>query len=134
MAANREQCTAPKAKPTRLPILLSAFVMPGAGQFMQRRWLAAWFYCLGFLFTFVMFALYLVKILTAYYSMWLRFETYQAGPVPFKAVIGWFLLAMAIYAAGVIDTYVAHMRANSRAAADNALSAAGASAPPKDRP
>jgi hypothetical protein len=121
MVTNPKSATTEKARSSRLPILLSAFVMPGAGQFMQRRWAAAWLCALGFLFSFIMFACYAVRVLTAYYALWLKFDNYQAAPMPFKALGAWFLISMAIYVAGLVDTFAAQIRAHSRSAAAKVL-------------
>jgi hypothetical protein len=42
-------------KNSRVPIMLSAFVYPGLGQFVQRRWAAGLIYLLSFTVFFVIF-------------------------------------------------------------------------------
>ena len=44
----------------RVPLILSAFFCPGAGQFMQRRWIAAVFFSVTFL---IFAALVMVEVL-----------------------------------------------------------------------
>jgi|GEM_PF-938006 len=55
--------TAPEEKkPDRLPVYFSAFVLPGAGQFIQRRWISAVIYSVGFVTCFVIILARAVKL------------------------------------------------------------------------
>lgn len=65
----------------RIPILLSAFVCLGAGQLVQRRWLAASAYLLFFFAAFVDVMVTAGKIIASYYRMGFEFDTYEPEPV-----------------------------------------------------
>lgn len=96
------------SKPSRIPIFLSAFIVPGAGQLMQRRWLSAVIFMTGFITCFVMFLVCAIKIILSFYGIAAEFSTYQQTELPvFRAVI-YFLLAMLIYVISLIDTFHAY--------------------------
>lgn len=101
----------PAARPSRVPIVLSAFVFPGVGQLLQRRWRAALGFGLGFLASFALFLFFAGWIIVAYYAVGL-YGAEGAGLlaplVGFAICLG---LAFAVYAAGVVDTYGAYVRA-----------------------
>ncbi|MBT8043077.1 MAG: hypothetical protein KJN98_07890, partial [Pontiella sp.] len=54
---------------THLPILLSALVCPGAGQFVQKRRVAGTMYAAGFLVGFFWIMFRALKILISFYRM-----------------------------------------------------------------
>jgi hypothetical protein len=100
--------------PSRAPMMLSAFVAPGAGQFAQRRWLAGFVYGFGFLALFVAFIVSVFRILWVYYGL-PYIEGAQPPPrVPAAQAVGLFLACMALYLAALLDTWVAYRRACSR--------------------
>jgi hypothetical protein len=88
---------------------MSAFVFPGAGQLLQRRWAAAALFGVGFIVAFVAFSVYMVRIMFAYYS--LAFSEARGGPpdVPLAQALLMFLLAILIYGAGVLDAHRAYL-------------------------
>jgi len=102
--------TVPK-KPGRLPMFLSALVCPGAGQLAQRRWFPGIVFGVTFVALFVMFVVYVFRILYAYYSLAFRFDTYEPGPIPLVGAMVSFLAALVTYVANLIDVYLAHRRA-----------------------
>jgi hypothetical protein len=97
-------------KPGRYPLMLSA-VLPGLGQAAQRRWAAAGVFGLGGLFTAGMFFVCAFRIISAYYHMWLDFDTYQVPALPLRAAAAYFIAALLVYAAGLLDTWLAYRRA-----------------------
>ena len=100
----------PASKPSRLPVFLSAFVCPGAGQIVQRRWLAALVFGGGFVLCFVLFTLYALRILIAYYRLWLNFDSYQQPYLPVREAALAFLVSMVFYVVGMLDTQRAYRR------------------------
>jgi hypothetical protein len=98
--------------PSRTPVMMSALGYPGAGQFMQKRWLAGLLYGLAFTAGFVAFAVYMFRIIAAFYSLGLDFE--NAAPpahLPVRGAVFSLAAALAVYAAALADTYAAYRRA-----------------------
>jgi hypothetical protein len=94
--------------------MLSALVMPGLGQFAQKRWIASLLYGCGFFVAFVAALAFGVRILTAYYAFGLSLESKAEPPNLKPDVIGLmasFTIAIVIYVAGVLDAYLAGRRA-----------------------
>ena len=100
--------------PTRLPVLMTAFVWPGIGQFMQQRRLPAVVFTLGFLASATFFFVYAFRIMKAYYSLWLDFNTYQAPPMPWRSLLVSFLIGMLLYVGSVLDAYLGYIRQRSQ--------------------
>ena len=98
------------AAPTRLPVLLTAFVWPGSGQFAQRRWVPAIFYAVGFLICTVLFCIYAVKMLQAYYGIWLHFDTYEKPELPIRPMLVWFGAALVLYVVSVVDALAGYLK------------------------
>lgn len=101
---------APVPAPTRLAIVLSALVYPGAGQGVQRRWLAAAVYGLLFSIAMLWFAVELVRIFMAYMA-----TAIFDKPAPTAPTLPRFLASLAgmvvAYSASLLDTIAAHQRA-----------------------
>lgn len=98
-------------------MLVSAFFMPGAGQCMQGRWVAGIFYAVTFLTTAVMMLIYIFKILTIYYGVWL--ETSQDSDVEkvngmVTPLFAWAIGTTIIYLINIFDAWFAHTRALQR--------------------
>jgi hypothetical protein len=89
--------------PTRIPMLLSAFVCPGAGQFMQRRWLAGAVFSSGFLSGFIWLMVLAAGIISDFYRMGFEFETFEPTPVSPTAFIAPLALCGGFYLANLID-------------------------------
>lgn len=96
--------------PTRLPVFLTAFVWPGSGQFVQRRWLPAVFYTVGFLVCSAFFCIHAVRLLVAYYGVWLEFNTYRQPELPVRPMLGWFVAVLILYVASVVDVFAGYIR------------------------
>ena len=97
-------------KPGRLPILLSALVCPGVGQWVQRRWAA------GTLFFALFCPAVLVCLFFAGRNLYLFYaQAFSSSPpdeVPGTAGIFWSLaLTIGIYVLSLVDTYAAQRRA-----------------------
>ena len=102
--------TAVPGRPPRLPLVLSGVVLPGAGQFAQRRWAVAAFFGLGFLFTAAMFFDRAFRIIVSFYRMGLEFETYRMPSLPLRSAGVYFLASVLLYGAGLMDTWIAYRR------------------------
>lgn len=102
-----------ESKPSRLPIYLSALIIPGAGQFAQRRPLAGVLFATGFIACLVAFSVYVVKIIMVFYSLAFDFDAYQTSEVmnipKMEAVVA-FLSAMGVYVIGIFETHRAYRR------------------------
>jgi hypothetical protein len=98
--------------PSRMPIMMTAFGFPGAGQFMQKRWLAGTVISLAVTATLVAFFVYAVRIIWGYYSLAFDFEgsTPPLHP-PWRQLLGTFAVFMVVYVIAVIDVWVGHRRA-----------------------
>lgn len=96
---------------SKVPFLLSAFVCPGAGQFMQRRWLAGSFFMAGFLggFSWVMFAA--LRIIAAYYSMAFDIDAEMPDNIESTALIPPLILAVVFYVLNLFDMAAQNNRA-----------------------
>lgn len=95
-----------------MPIMMSAFGYPGAGQLMQRRWLWAAVYALAFTVCLVFFCVYVFRIISAYYSLWLDFDkSTTPGRLPVREVLVSLLASVVVYVAALIDTHAAYRRA-----------------------
>lgn len=92
------------------PMLLSALVCPGAGQLMQRRWVAGGAFIIVFSVLFVWFAVKVLAVLKAYYDFAFNFSGAN-GVAPGVGEIALPLAACAgVYVAGLIDTALATFR------------------------
>jgi formylglycine-generating enzyme required for sulfatase activity len=100
--------------PSRLPIYLSALLIPGAGQFLQRRWLPAFFFSISFLFFFVFLVVEVGRCVISVIQSTLAFM--QGDPDrPYinlcsRKVLLPLGLSLIIYIMGLCDTYLAYLR------------------------
>ena len=100
----------PSIKSSRIPLLLSAFACPGAGQFMQRRWLAGIIFAAGFLWGFFWLMVLAMGIITDFYKMAFEFETYEPTPVSPIAFIAPVAIATVFYLISLFDVFIAQQR------------------------
>ncbi|MBN1556651.1 MAG: hypothetical protein JW951_00735 [Lentisphaerae bacterium] len=105
-----------KSRPSRFAIVLSAFVFPGAGQVYQGRWAAAGIFGAAFLLCFVAFLVQAFRIIRVFYSLAFEFDRTDTPEIGLGAAVVWFLLAMLVYGAGLIDTQRAYLRERHRRA------------------
>lgn len=92
----------------RAPMFLSAFVCPGAGQLMQKRWLAAAIYGVAFLAPFFYLAGYVMYRM--FTNITNAIEDRPVEPLSFVKIIAPFLIAMVVWVAGLFDTHFAEKR------------------------
>jgi len=99
----------PLHRPSRAPIYLSAFVYPGAGQFMQRRRRAGLLFALAFSAAFLALVVTAGLVIVSYYSFALDFHEARASgpsaPVPVLVIL--FAVTLAIYIGNLIDVWSA---------------------------
>jgi hypothetical protein len=106
------------AASSRIPVLMSAFVCPGAGQFMQKRWLAGLIYLAGFLASFFWLMVLAVSNIIDYYKMAFEYESHDPHPHSPMALLLPFGVALFLSGQPV--------RCLSRATADRARRTGGA--------
>ena len=103
----------------RTPMMMSAFVCPGAGQVMQKRWFAAAFFFMGAVVPAVVFIVGTVRwMITNLQNVidW-RFEPTDRTIVPYhvSTMVLCFVVSMLFYFGGIFDTWAAQMRMVKRA-------------------
>jgi hypothetical protein len=97
-----------------LPVLLSALIYPGAGQFMQRRWVLGALFGLAFSAAFM--ALMALVIQAMYHNLGIVMEWSRSGlqeplkPLPVRGIVAWFVAGVLIYIANLIDVVAAQRR------------------------
>lgn len=101
----------------RLAILLSAAACPGAGHFVQRRWIMGVLYLTAFVVGLVMTILAAIVPLMANLRITLDFAE-KGGSEPFReisllAVLSWFGFSVLVYLAALVDI-VAYDRRQAR--------------------
>jgi TM2 domain-containing membrane protein YozV len=99
-----------KHNPTsRIPMLLSALVCPGAGQFMQGRWRAGLIYAAGFLWGFFWLMFAAGKIIISYYRM--AFDSqYEPDTPNVWAILPPLAIALTFYLVNLFDIVLAQLR------------------------
>ena len=103
------------SSPTRLPILMSALVYPGAGQLMQKRWISGAVYALTFTVGLGMGFWQLIHILVAYMSV--ADFTAPVRPSPgYGRLLAWIGASLLLYTASLVDTILAQHRGRQRQA------------------
>lgn len=100
----------------KTPVILSALVYPGAGQFLQRRWGPAIFFVVTFS---VLLYLFFREIITPIFSNWdvvFRWAEMQENrpfqPIAVNRVLLLFFLLVIVYIASLAD--VSHVRRQPR--------------------
>jgi hypothetical protein len=97
-------------KPTsRIPIYLSAFVCPGLGQIVQRRWLVGGVFIAGFLVGFFWVMAIAFKNIRAYYGMLTDWNT-DPEIIPPTAFILPLLFVGAFYLSNLLDVVAGQQR------------------------
>jgi len=103
-------------RPSRMAILVSGFVFPGVGQFVQKRWLAGVLF--GGVFS-VLFCLLLVqcyRTIAAFYRIGLAGTVPDEELPPMAWILGLFGACLVVYVANIGDAYLGHRRAARRSA------------------
>jgi len=94
-----------------MPIAMSALMMPGLGQFFQRRWSAGALLSTGFLVCFAGFLAVVGRILVAYYRFAFDFTGGCEPDVRLGSGLGFLAGALAVYLVSLADVVVAYRRA-----------------------
>ena len=95
---------------SRFPILLSAFIYPGSGQFAQKRWVAGTFFMVVFSVPMVIFFVCLVRVVISAYRMAFDFAAYEAPSPPWARILISLAVSLVFYAANVVDVSMACRR------------------------
>lgn len=94
---------------SRIPIAAAAFICPGAGQLLQRRWWAGAILGLSFLGLFVWTLSLALRVIIDYYR--LAFDDNLTPKAPdITAFMLPFILALCIYLISLIDVFLAYQR------------------------
>ncbi|MBN2301339.1 MAG: SUMF1/EgtB/PvdO family nonheme iron enzyme [Lentisphaerae bacterium] len=113
--ADSEQKETHDDRPSKLPIYFSAFLFPGAGQLLQRRWIPAVLFASVFLTFFVIVIIKAIGRLISAMAFATAFANNQANINPEEMslleVLLPFLAALITYITGLIDTLIAHKQA-----------------------
>ena len=93
-------------------MMLSAFVYPGTGQLMQRRWTSAILFLASFTVVLLVFLIRAWQVISVYYSFAIHFFDMPDAPVfpSLRALLTPFLISMALYIANVVDVWLASRR------------------------
>ena len=104
-------------KSDRTAVMLSAFVYPGAGQFMQKRWIAGSLFAILFTCFFILLAITVITPLFAYLNNTLDWAAargmggdIEPPGVSFVKVALYFLAGMVVYFASLADVIRANRR------------------------
>ena len=105
-------------RPHRGPVYLSAFVYPGAGQLMQKRWAAGLLLAAAFTVCLLGSVVFVVWILVAYYAVGLQFDSYEERDLPRLSALLFGAATAFIYLINLFDAYRGVRRAGSEWARD----------------
>lgn len=100
-------------KPGRIPILLSAILFPGAGQAMQKRWIAAGIFAGAFIAALIVFLSFFAAVFKEMFGLISDANTYEPTELPRERLIIALVMGPFIYMVSVIDTILATMRLRS---------------------
>jgi hypothetical protein len=89
------------------PVIISALIYPGAGQFVQRRWVAGVIFLVAFSVALAWFVGRTLQVLAAYYDFAFNFNT-ASGQAPNSMGIAIpFGISLAVYLANIVDAALA---------------------------
>ena len=97
-------------KPSKIPLLLSVFICPGAGQLFQQRWVVGALFLIGFLSGFFWLILLALSVIIDFYRFGLEFNTYDPEPVAVTSFIAPLAFATVIYIGNLFDIAIAQIR------------------------
>ncbi len=101
-------------KPTKTALYLSAFMAPGAGQFFQRRWTAGAIFLGLFLVCLVCLLMEIIRPMAYNILAAIDYAEHQSNLdlVEFRvlAILAWLGLSLAVYLAGLLDTWRGYAR------------------------
>jgi hypothetical protein len=101
-------------KPSRLPILFSAVVCPGAGQCMQGRkiigpvYMVVFLACVVFLFITIFSPLFVNLRALGHISA--VDDKAAFSPIPWRNILSWFVLCLLVYLINLLDVYLGYRR------------------------
>lgn len=103
----------------RLAFYMSAFVMPGAGHFVQKRWGRGACYVVGFTVCAVILAVKIFMPIFVNLARAMEFASTGRGeqfmPIGVGGILTWTALTLLVYAAALADVYIWHRRRAGRA-------------------
>jgi hypothetical protein len=102
-------------RPARGVILVSGFVFPGLGQFLQRRWLAGALFAGVFSLCFGLLLVRCFQSIATFYKVGLDALSPDEPP-PVASIVGLFGLCLLVHLTNIFDVYRAHRRAARRSA------------------
>jgi len=101
-------------KPTKTAIMLSAFVSPGVGQFVQRRWVAGAIYLVAFLVCLVLLLFEIIRPMVNNILISIDFAAHKSDLPLLKfrmiPILSWLGLSLVLYLASLLDTAAAYYR------------------------
>ena len=103
----------PSKKPPSVLILLLSFILPGAGQLMQKRWVAGSIFLIIFLAGFAWLMTLAIGNMVDYYRLGFEFETYEPNPTTAMALLPPLAMAVGVYLANLLDVFAAQHRRTS---------------------
>lgn len=95
-------------------MILSALVLPGAGQAMQKRWMPALIFSFSFILCFGAVCIYGIKIIYIFYTLPFTPDSGIPKELPLSKVLISFVLSILIYIISLIDTYLANLRLSTK--------------------
>ena len=109
--------TPPQKRPTRVPVLMSAFVCPGSGQCMQGKWFLGVFYFVAFLAAIFMFFKTMCGPLIANLNASIDMANGQNCAfveTPLLCGINYFVLALTIHFLNVLSAWRGYVKESSK--------------------
>ncbi len=103
----------PSKKPPSILILLLSFILPGAGQLMQKRWVVGALFFIGFLGGFVWLMTLAAGNMVDYYRLGFEFETYEPNPTTAAALLPPLAMTVGVYLVNLLDVFAAQHRRTS---------------------
>jgi hypothetical protein len=89
------------------PVIISVLVYPGAGQFVQRRWVSGVFFITAFSAALAWFVGRTLQVLAAYYDFAFNFHTASGLAPNAMGIAVPFVISLVVYLANVVDAILA---------------------------
>ena len=96
-----------------LPVILSAGVCPGLGQFSQRRYTMGALYLISFIAFVVLYSISIIKPFLQTVDI-LKGERYEPAQYNWIAILGSFFMSIAVYIVNVVDVWAVEQRRRSK--------------------
>ena len=94
------------------PVIISALIFPGAGQFVQRRWVSGVVWMTAFSAALAWFVGRTLQVLTAYYDLAFNFNTASGQAPRAMGIVIPFVVSLVLYLANVVDAALAMRKQN----------------------